>query len=694
MAELRSLLHRIVAGGSRDDRVALLLSAGIDSISTGIACEEAGKKVQAYTFELKGYRSREREKVEKIAQHLGWPLKVITVPTLYLPADFKRLAIQHGCWRKVLFEVLFPLLYVFPEIDEHEVWTGFNADDHYGNTREPKLQQARLIRQGASPTERKQAFDEYRRTVYEKFWKLDSGDSFWFAKRLAASYRKDLLDPYMDDGVRHFFAAFDHAQLSPPTKPIVRQAFADRLDGLPDDAIAKDVKLQLGGRVDELFQQLIADLDTNRFETKYTDVAALCQRWGREVEANPAAFAAELTALPQQPRASVRASPDNGYRPYLIVDVRNASAAAKFIAVSTFAGGGGSSTGYRLAGGYVPLVNEFVPEAAHTYKRNFPECIVDQRDIREISASDEAVAAFLASAGLAVGELDLLDGSPPCSEFSTAGRGIGDQDVQKSYSDVTQNNIASLPFDLIDVAIRAKPKVFVCENVPAFASRGKEVFERVLRALRFPGDRAYYANWQVLTASDFGVPQKRQRLFIIGVRKDVGDLIGIDSDEAVLDVFPVPTRVGMNVRSAFEGLRQSHGDVWPWTRSAMTPSLRKLIRLLPKNPPKPTRLAHIFPDYKSNYTLTRCAWDKPAPTMVVSGQRPDGMTGAIHPEHDRKFTLPELKRLTGLPDDFILTGTFGQASERICRMVPPLLTKAIAESIYEAVLKPYKEKNV
>jgi site-specific DNA-cytosine methylase len=188
------------------------------------------------------------------------------------------------------------------------------------------------------------------------------------------------------------------------------------------------------------------------------------------------------------------------------------------------------------------------------------------------------------------------------------------------------------------------------------------------------------------------VPQKRQRLFIIGVRKDVGELIGIDSDEAVKHVFPVPTQVGVSIRSAFQGLVQSRDDVWPWTRSAMAPSLAKLIRLLPKDPPKPTRLSHIYPDYKSNYTLTRCAWDKPAPTMVVSGQRPDGMTGAIHPHHDRKFTLPELKRLTSLPDDFILTGTFGQASERVCRMVPPLLTKAIAESVYTKILLPYKEK--
>lgn len=100
----------------------------------------------------------------------------------------------------------------------------------------------------------------------------------------------------------------------------------------------------------------------------------------------------------------------------------------------------------------------------------------------------------------------------------------------------------------------------------------------------------------------------------------------------------------------------------------------------------------MFPGYTKNYTLTRCSWDLPAPTMVVSGQRPDGLTGAIHPEEDRKFTLPELKRLTGLPDDFVLTGTLGQAAERVCRMVPPLLTKAIAESVYENVLQPFKEK--
>jgi DNA (cytosine-5)-methyltransferase 1 len=696
MHDLRSVLRKVITGEARNNRVGLLLSAGIDSVSTGIACQEVGKEVRAYTYELQGYRSREREKVETIARHFGWRLDVITVPTNNLAADFKRLAIQYGCKKKVQFEVTLPLLYVIPAIREREVWTGFNADDHYGNTREPLLNQARFKRDGVGVPERKRLFDEYRREVYKKFDEPGSGDTWWFARDVAARNGKDLLDPYLDPATREYFSRFDHDALSPLGKPIVRKAFAEQLKGLPDTAIAKGVRLQIGGRVDELFRTLLANPDINRFETRYTTISALCQRWGREVEANPAAFAHELDALPVQPRANVRISGIQEYRRYLMADVMEASAAGKFKVISTFAGGGGSSTGYRLAGGKVLLASEFVPEAARTYRTNFPDCVVDPRDIREISASDETVANFLAIAGLKVGQLDVLDGSPPCCEFSTAGRGIGDQDLMRHYSDVKQSNIASLPFDLVDLVIRSKPKVFICENVPAFATRGKEVFHRVIRALRLPGegnDRAYYAHSAVLSASDYGVPQKRQRLFIIGVRRDVGEVIGIDSDEAVLDIFPVPTLVGVSIRAALAGLKQTEKDVWPWTRSAMvSSSLAALIRLLPKSPAKPTRLAHIFPGYTKNYTLTRCSWDLPAPTMVVSGQRPDGLTGAIHPEEDRKFTLPELKRLTGLPDDFVLTGTLGQAAERVCRMVPPLLTKAIAESVYEKVLQPYKEK--
>ena len=70
-----------------------------------------------------------------------------------------------------------------------------------------------------------------------------------------------------------------------------------------------------------------------------------------------------------------------------------------------------------------------------------------------------------------------------------------------------------------------------------------------------------------------------------------------------------------------------------------------------------------------------------------------GVAGTCHPTEDRKFTIKELKRIMSLPEDFILTGKHKQQSERIGRMVPPLMMKALAESVYNKVLKPYKELN-
>lgn len=423
MSELLTLLCESIERRTQDHQVGLLLSAGVDSLSTAIALRALGKEIQAYTYEVDGYRSFEREKVEATAAHFGWPLKIISIPTRNLVEDFKRLAIQHRCKKKVQFEVLFKFLYVIPEIKEREVWTGFNADDHYGNTKKVMLRQGRLTREGVSGDDRKLAFDEYRRAVYEESDRFGSEHTWRFAQGLAAGYGKQLLDPYVDRSVREFFSRFDHDQLSPRGKPIVRAQLAEHLAGLPTGSIATGVRLQIGGRIDDLFRTLLDMPDINRYQRKYTAIAPLCQRWGLEVAANPGAFEAELSSLSPRPRANVRVSGVSDYRPYGMADV-NASP-GKFKVISTFAGGGGSSLGYWLAGGRVLMANEFVQEAASTYALNFPSCVIDRRDIRDISGSDEAVAQFLATVGLKPGELDILDGSPPCCEFSTAGRGMG-----------------------------------------------------------------------------------------------------------------------------------------------------------------------------------------------------------------------------------------------------------------------------
>ncbi|MDA9415145.1 hypothetical protein XI04_18650 [Bradyrhizobium sp. CCBAU 11430] len=370
-----------------------------------------------------------------------------------------------------------------------------------------------------------------------------------------------------------------------------------------------------------------------------------------------------------------------------MAEVHEASLRKRFTVVSLFAGGGGSSMGYRLAGGDVRAINEFVAEAARTYFRNFPGTFIDKRDIRDIVRDPANIIAFLMTVGLMVGELDLLDGSPPCSEFSTAGNGPTEPGVLKAYSDRTQKDISMLPFEFARFALIARPKVVVMENVPALASRGEAIFNALLKMLT----AEYVVTWRVLSANDFGVPQTRRRLFVLAIRKDVAEAVGITSEFAASLLFPNPTHTGTTVRDAFTDLNQSREDVRPWIVSARTTTIATAAARLPKNPPRLLRPNHVGLEVTGNYTLTRCSYDLPAPTLTVTGQQPSGLAGAIHPEHDRKFTIPELKRLTGLPDDYALTGTLGQAAERICRMVTPFVAEAIAESIYRKILKPYKE---
>jgi DNA-cytosine methyltransferase len=697
MTELLTLLCGAVRARSRDKIVALLLSGGLDSTSVGIALKKTGKTVRAYTYRLQGYQSKDLKKAVAIANHFDWHLTIITVPTADAARDFMRLAVEHRCRKKTQFENMFPLLYVLPRIAEAEVWTGFNADRHYGNNKNYVLLQKRMAREGVSSAERKEAFDAYRREGFEHaLTNPDSGDTWCYAHRLATDYGKRLLDPYIDDPVREYFLRFDHEALRELGKPLVRQALAGELRDLPKKgSLTIGVQLQTGGGVDTLFETLLHNPTINRFDDKnYTDVKSLCERWGREVERRPKQFQAELKALPSRSAPVVATSDAARYQPYVMDDVRQASAARRFTVVSTFAGGGGSSVGYRLAGGRVVLTSEFVREAARTYAANFPDTMIDGRDIREITADAVSIEAFLAQAGLSPGGFDVLDGSPPCCEFSTAGRGISDPGELRPYSDTMQRDMQTLILDFFRLARHARPRVVIGENVPALASRHEQFFEGALNSLRFEdasSGRLYYVHHDVLSASGFGVPQDRRRLFFIGVRMDVAETVGITRDADVLELFPEPSDFAVSVRSALAGLRQGDAEVRPWLRSAKTSSLGRWIERLPPNPRKRTKPCDVGFGSESRYTLERCAWHLPAPTLTVTGQGPDSMSGAIHPAADRKFTIPELKRLFGLPDDFVLTGTLKQGAERICRMVPPRVMQAIAERIYERVLRPHGE---
>ena len=378
------------------------------------------------------------------------------------------------------------------------------------------------------------------------------------------------------------------------------------------------------------------------------------------------------------------------YKPYLMKDVMDASAQNKFNVISLFAGGGGSSTGYRLAGGNVLCVNEFVEAARDTYRENYPYTKILSSDIKQLTGQD-----FLDATALEAGELDILDGSPPCSAFSVAGKLSHSTDGKhsdgwgqtKNYSDGKMvENIEDLFFEFLRVAKEIQPKVIIGENVAGLTvGEAKQYFNKIQNTFEEIG---YDVSAKVLDSRYFGVCQTRTRVFFIGIRNDITEKIGLTFLN-ISSIFPTGSKDVIPLGQALEGLEYDEEEVKMLTEKfSKTAYWRDTGSKMPQNPDKV--LTGMDYHHKGHhFNLKRVSLKVPAPTLTAMGSN-DTTAGALHWSEPRKLTIGELKRIQSLPDDFKLTGKWNQKSERIGRMVPPILLKEIADSVYEKVIKVYK----
>ena len=392
------------------------------------------------------------------------------------------------------------------------------------------------------------------------------------------------------------------------------------------------------------------------------------------------------------------------YCPYELQDVYDASSQNKFSVISTFAGGGGSSTGYRLAGGKILCINEFVEEAQNTYRENYPDTLILPGDIKKLSGKD-----FLDAAGIGVGELDILDGSPPCSAFSVAGKlshNIHEEEhidlwgnvtvekvsgkhsdgwgQTKNYSDgKTVENIEDLFFEFLRVAEEIKPKVIVAENVKGLTiGEARTYFNKILNTFEKIG---YDVCAQVLDSRYYGVPQSRSRVIFIGVREDIAAKAGYNF-MTISQIFPEPDKEAMKLKDAMVGLVNNPDEVKYLTEKwENTAYWKQTGSKMPANPDKVLTGMDFHPK-GHHFNLKRCSLEAPAPTITAMGSA-ETTAGAFHWSEPRKLTIPELKRIMALPDDFKLTGKWSQKAERCGRMVPSRMMERIASSIYEKVLK-------
>jgi DNA (cytosine-5)-methyltransferase 1 len=384
----------------------------------------------------------------------------------------------------------------------------------------------------------------------------------------------------------------------------------------------------------------------------------------------------------------------NNYKRYTLQDTLDSEKRNLFNVLSTFAGGGGSSTGYRLAGGKILAVNEFVPEAQNTYRANYPNTTIVPGDIKELTGT-----YLMEQAGVKVSELDILDGSPPCSAFSMAGsvshgEGRTHADAfgkKKQYSDIKGvENVEDLFFEFLRVAKDIKPKVIIGENVEGLTmGEAKEYFHKIQNTFEEIG---YLIVANVLDSSYFGVPQSRKRCFFIGVREDVAEKVGINF-MTMYQLYPDKNDFRTTLGEAINDVVNEDKEELDYLFDKISPerAVGKTLMKMPKDPDKVlTGMDYHVKDH--HFNLKRSSLRKPCPTITAMGNLA-GVAGTCHPIEDRKFTIKELKRIMSLPEDFILTGDHKKQSERIGRMVPPLMMKALAESVYNKVLKPYKELN-
>jgi len=370
------------------------------------------------------------------------------------------------------------------------------------------------------------------------------------------------------------------------------------------------------------------------------------------------------------------------YKNYTINDTIESSKRKLFTHISTFSGGGGSCIGVNLAGGQTLVANEFVETASETYLKNFPDRKVLVGDIKELTGED-----FLRESGLDVGELDLFEGSPPCSAFSISGNKSSGWNKEKTYSDGKKvHNIEDLFFEFIRIANEIKPKVIIAENVVGLTvGESKKYLNKIINSLSSIG---YEVTYKILDASLYGTPQRRCRVIFLCIREDIANIVGINQFN-IQNIYPEGKKdKSLSFGKVMEDVNpDKYGDLLYLTDklNRRSPDLRKYISIVVDeklNEHKNVKLDSLTGTKYFNY----CVYSyNDIPNTIT--QRGLQIENFIHPSGKRPITTSEACRIMGLPDDYMFTGSIYQNLERVGRMVAPKMYEALCNSIYDKVLK-------
>ncbi|MCY7088626.1 DNA cytosine methyltransferase [Streptococcus oralis] len=383
--------------------------------------------------------------------------------------------------------------------------------------------------------------------------------------------------------------------------------------------------------------------------------------------------------------------------------------------VDLFSGAGGLTFGFQKAiyrnrfrdddSFQIIFANELNFEASQSFKANFPNIKMFNDDIQTI---DEE---FLNDKQVDIHDVDLIIGGPPCQSFSTVGKRQYDERA-KMYKEYRR---------LLSII---RPKMFIFENVYGLLTmkddQNRPVIENVIESFEnfrdFEDNLGYDIHTELLNAKDYGVPQSRERVFLVGIRNDLLIKEGWE--------FP-PKKVSkpLSVSDAISDLpklnngeEKSFYDSKPNTKYQylMRDGERRLtnhkngtygLRMLEimklvkqgegKNQinklvdeGKASKELYLTSGYRNSYG--RLWWDKPSSTITNNLSTPSSLR-CIHPKQNRALTSREGARLQSFPDSFQFYGSKTQVNIQIGNAVPPLLSIALADSVKRFFLNNFDE---
>lgn len=345
----------------------------------------------------------------------------------------------------------------------------------------------------------------------------------------------------------------------------------------------------------------------------------------------------------------------------------------RFNVVDLFAGVGGLSLGFEMIGAKTLVANEYDPSIAESYKKNRPDVNMLVADITKLNVKE----TFSPYKGL----VDVVVGGPPCQGFSQKGK-------RKSIND--ERNFLFRYY--VEVVKLLMPTYFVMENVPNLLTTENGFFKEEIENLF--KEIGYATNPMVLNASDYGVPQNRHRAVIIGKLGEskvemikpfatkisawdaIGDLAFLNSGEGSFEQKYLQKAVTEYQKKARLGSKR----LFNHSATAHSKEAIEKLKLIP-----PEKGKEYLPKDKLTKSIYSGTWsriEKNKVSVTITTRFDTPSSGRFsHPYLNRAITVREAARLQSFPDTFIFYGNKSSQMKQVGNAVPPLLAKAIAQSI-------------